>query len=358
METYSAASVPRIEKIPFNQALATCKFLAIVLVVCLHGGPAFFGRGYLAVDFFFIVSGMFLANSVLADGSSTFNWLKNKVLKIYPVYVSAILTLLFLNFLGNIIHGRGVLDFFKKNWNVLYELFFLQRVGFTTYIINIADWYISAMLFTGIFLHFVFSKYHETIIPLLFIAIIISLAYLVNRSGHIDQHSTIVLGTFDVSTFRAFAGMSTGIILHSIIQKSKNIEKKATANCIEVVALLMLISFMFMPHGRQHRSDILIYPIFCVIIFSCFKCKGIISQFLENKIFKFVSKYELALYLTHIIVITYDNKVFGKYWNFQLRFVACCMFAVIFHHLVYGCLNIIQTQIGLRSRRASVRGAS
>jgi peptidoglycan/LPS O-acetylase OafA/YrhL len=341
----SAASLRRKTKLPFNQPLESCKYLAILLIVCLHTG---FPRGYQAVEFFFIVSGFFLVNSVFTTEENVFSWLIHKIKKIYPLYIGSLFLSLSLRFISTvIIHKLSVFDFIQQNSDVFYEMFFLQRVGFTTYSINTPDWYISAMLFAGFILYFLLSKYHESIFPVLCIAIIIIVAFLINRAGHLDQHSTILFGAFDISGFRAFAGMSIGVLLYESIKNKQLLKNRLLANSIEIITLICIIIGIFAIKGRHHKGDILFYPLFCLVVYSCFNCKGIISKLLENKILVYLSKYELSLYLTHIFTIRCCNKLFqylnfGVYVNYIIRIIVCIIFSIIFHHIIYGGIKIIK----------------
>jgi peptidoglycan/LPS O-acetylase OafA/YrhL len=328
-------------------------------VVALHSGGLFFQHGYLAVDFFFIVSGFFLANTVLTSDINIFSWIKHKAVKIYPLYLGSIIVILCGEFIIGCLNDTGILTFVKQNIDVVYEIFFLQRAGFTMYNINFPDWYISSMLFTGFILFYFFSTYRESLLPMLFIIVITSLSYLINRSGYINQHSAIVFGLVDVGNIRALAGMSAGITLHSCIQNSKNVQSRILANVIEIIALLFIVLIIFLPNQEFQKTDILCYPLFSVVVFSCFKCRGIVSKFLENKILSFLSKYGLSLYLTHGLVIRYGKIIFENHWNITTFLILIFTFSIVFHHVIYEGIWIMKKYVGgIMVCRASARGAS
>lgn len=76
-------------------ALDAIRGVAAILVVCLHEYEAFSGlprpfSGYLAVDLFFLLSGYVIASAYdrrLADGMSFSEFLKLRIIRLYPLYL-------------------------------------------------------------------------------------------------------------------------------------------------------------------------------------------------------------------------------------------------------------------------------
>ncbi|MBR5278787.1 MAG: hypothetical protein IKU23_05945, partial [Clostridia bacterium] len=78
-----------------NGTIDLLKFAFTVMVMLYHTGYCFKG-GYIAVDFFFIVSGFLMAKSMkisvnngVAAGTDTVNFILRKAKGIFPFYISA-----------------------------------------------------------------------------------------------------------------------------------------------------------------------------------------------------------------------------------------------------------------------------
>ena len=137
-----------------NGAVDFMKFVFSVIIVLFHT-YRILPRGYLGVEFFFVVSGYFMSAhyynnkekySIDNLGKSTLLFVKNKISKILPNYYIAWIIAFIVTHVYKKSFGIRVLlyDFFRA----IPELLLLGMTGFWDYThsYNVVVWYISAML--------------------------------------------------------------------------------------------------------------------------------------------------------------------------------------------------------------------
>lgn len=134
------------------------RFICMSIIVIWHThGQIWFSHGYLPVDFFFLVSGVFIyysGNKTKQPALSPYLFTLKKIRKFFPKYIIALffafcVIILFRNYhYGNdLVSGD---DLFK----VLTEFFMLQELGPFPRGINGPAWYISVLVIGGG--HFIF----------------------------------------------------------------------------------------------------------------------------------------------------------------------------------------------------------
>ena len=93
--------------------------LAVILVVLFHLEVPFFGKGFLGVDIFFVISGFLMA--VLYKDGQPVEFLKRRVRRLFPPYVAVLLV--------TIAAGSFILlpnELYQLNEQSVYAAFLLQ----------------------------------------------------------------------------------------------------------------------------------------------------------------------------------------------------------------------------------------
>jgi len=316
-----------------NKALNGWKFIFAILIVCHHSlyvlNDVHFCRCYLAVEFFFIVSGFFIAKSWNEKRKeSPFLWWKRKSLRIYPVFIYSIMLLVLIGLLA----AKNSKVFIVSNKDLIYELLFLNNAGITKYAINIPDWYVSCMLISGFF-YMAFMTMNENLLKFLIIptAIIFGISFLVNNFQTLNVHSKIIFSIIDIGVIRAFVDMGVGIELYYYVSSMHKGNNKIYNSLLEV--LLCLAIYLFLINSNSSRYDILIIPIFSLLIVACFLNRGIIAALLESNVVQFLGKFSLPLYLTHFVVIRYIQYTGTPVTIFEFVF-ASIVFAMVSYYII------------------------
>lgn len=147
-----------------NTKIDLLKFIFSVVIVLYHGRHVtnnglevdIICGGYLAVDFFFLVSGYYFALSAInrqanalqteasGVGTETIAFMKKKICILMPNYLVAWVIALFVK---NAFDSKFPPDALVDKFDSIWEVLFLREFGIgSSYFVNGAAWYISAML--------------------------------------------------------------------------------------------------------------------------------------------------------------------------------------------------------------------
>lgn len=133
-------------------SLNVAKVFFACIVICYHTAllDGVMDHAYLSVEFFFIVSGFFIARKALVEKKSIYNikkYLLNRFYRLYPHYILSLIVMI----LVSIVMGEKIQD----SYNIGAEIFMVQTLGFTKGGINYPDWYISVLFWGSIIFYFV-----------------------------------------------------------------------------------------------------------------------------------------------------------------------------------------------------------
>jgi len=305
------------------------KFLFACLVVCLHSswffGSGPFVHGYLVVEFFFIVSGYFLAKLCIEKGApSPFRWWLRRLKSVFPTLLFSLALLLAFRYYETTLSFK---DFWRENGDVVYELFSMQGFGLTTYALNGPDWFIGSMLTGGFFLVALFSIAPKATVNLLAPAFLfLGNGFITAKYGHMDIINKYVFYSIDVGTIRAIADMSAGIIVYQMAQGMPSIQSKKMATVIELVLVGLLYAILI---NQEHGpDDFLCIPVFAALLLCCFKSRGYVCSLLETRPMRFLNRTSISIYLCHVVVNLNGHLIFGSYWNINTYIVSGILFGI------------------------------
>ena len=266
------------------------------------------GGGYLATDFFFILSGFFLSAKCENKHDYTVNaaWqiTKRKIYTLYPAYgISLILYFLLYIKLGNFNSIISVTDWFTDE---LYSVLLLSEVG----IPNIGKfagsiWYLSSLIINTYFIAWLLVKNRNTYIQFLApLCCIIFYGYCGKIHGSLSVQE-LWIGPVYGALGRGFADMSIGVIVYEAAQKmNKTIihtNKKIVFTIIEVIAVIMCFRIFGVGFSTQ---DFQIIFMFAYIIAVNYCHATFLSEMLNRTVFIFLGRLSYFIYLIHLIFST------------------------------------------------------
>lgn len=306
-----------MSKKKINPEVDLIKFFFSIIVVLYHSkyidvvaaGGKIFPYGYLAVEFFFMVSGYLMAKSsvkydVARVGKSTFDFVMKKLKSIYPYFlfsfVSAFAVRQVIFFVKT---DHSIIDFCKDAVLATSEALMLMKSGveFGT-IYNGPTWYIGAMLFAMAILFPILLKHRDWYLNIGSLVIAIfgyALSY--QEKGHLNYLDWS--GWTTMSIIRAIAGVSLGCFVFALVEKvqANGVALKKPGKAllwlaeISVLALFVVI-MQFEGKNSFDYITIILDIIICFIIFS-----GLtgVQDILPQKFCSFLGKCSLLLYLNH-----------------------------------------------------------
>ena len=297
-----------------NGEIELLRFLFAFGIMTSHYQAVFkfdgFSHGAIGVEFFFLVSGLFMArsseraiNSELSLGGQTWNFIKRKICVFYPYFLLAMtLQMFFWRIVGE---HWGIFHTFEQIIKAIPQLLLTEISGANvgTGVAISGRWYLSAMVLAMAVLYPVLVSRYDLSAKVLFPLIgIFSLGYLqVNYEGIMrtsDWNGYVFTGLI-----RAFAEISCGVVCYEIAKAIRAKRSQLTKLAVIVLSISKIFCFFFV---ALYVSDII--RVEAIITFVLIAV-GLILIYSEvgislppNKVSDFAGKLALPLYLIHVPV--------------------------------------------------------
>ncbi|MEZ4811180.1 MAG: acyltransferase [Allomuricauda sp.] len=255
-------------------------------------------KGYLFVDFFFLLSGFILAH-VYGDRfqhsinfKSSWNYLWARFSRLYPLHIFCLLTHVVVAFF--LIFGfPNVWDKFSHMYafkGIPVHLFLAQAWGSDYWLTwNVPSWSISAewaiYMASPLLFLFLFQRKGSG----QWIMALISFAILGGIVHFNVKHSLDV--TFDWGIFRCFAEFTLGILVYNLYRKS--FFKKWLAK--DLFFLAMALMTLFGLHIKI--NDVFIIPCFALIILTAAHNRGKVQQMMKWPPAQFLGEISYSIYM-------------------------------------------------------------
>lgn len=310
-------------------------------------------EGRLAVELFFILSGLFFALKFNSQ-TSLIDFLKNKIIRLFPVLL----------FCFGI---YWVLSLFKITNFTFYEnILSIFGLSGTPLVIKYANlhhfWYCSAMLWVLFFYAYLiknFKKENATLIIALLSFFSYGIILHINKGGF---YAPIKMynGFINVGLLRAAASIGLGYLIGEWYKNNQSSIKKITLNlkaklfisCIEFICLYFIINNLLL-HNPRFTNKFVFIIAFAVIIILFLLRQGIFSKILENNLWTVFSKYTYSIYMIHIVIIDFLKGSVWKsskeliflhpYLNIFFSFLAIFIAGVMIYHLIEKpCYNYLK----------------
>ena len=296
-----------------NYEIEFLRFVFASMIVLKHSknlfpdGGKLFLKGSFSVEFFFIVSGYFMMNSICRKnangpaarlGDETFHYLWKKISSIYvELIVAYILGIIFIICTATAPYKTVIKEIVLS----IPSDVFLLSTGIGGHSINGPLWYLSSMLLSMLVLYPLIRKWPDNSV---YIAIplisIISLGYLWN-----NYHSLLTPMTWMGFTFkgnlRALAELGIGVILWKTNQVFSSLQFKtwfrffltAIKWCGYIGLLIWMIFF------SSAGVQILCLGVFAVSILLSLSGQCCDQRLFNGKICVFLGKLSMPMYLSH-----------------------------------------------------------
>lgn len=254
-----------------------------------------------AVDFFFIISGFFLVYTFKHD-LSVIDFLKKKVIRLWPVAVFAICAWTIIYLLGFITAEKyGTI-------NNIFGLFMINNIGITTDIgINIQSWYVSSLMLVLIFYFYIMKYLERPIVNIIISAItLFCYSFIVHaQNGSLTGEVTTYYNVFNIGIMRAFAGCGLGYLIASsgICNNYKTkygIKVRIAFGLVELVLIVFLVYNMCL-NKMKYTNDMIFILAFVLLFLIFIKNLGLLSNIFNNHFSEFLGKYTYSIFMTHRI---------------------------------------------------------
>ncbi len=295
-------------------------FTFVIMLFHLVNGSPFYDKypmikyhWYIAVEFFFILSGYLLMQHVQkCKEESTFEYLKGRIWRLYPEYLLAFLVM------ASIRSYQSGLNIFKiiiPNW---LEAVMLQSIGTNIFpYVNNPAWYVSALIISSCLIYYMLIKHRELYLNFIGPGLIILIfSYLFRKYERLElfYHTEGVFG--NTGLLRAIMGITIGVYAFLAAKASRPWLKRIPTVFRSIMQVLMFGGVLGFSLIREEGSyDFFFIPVFAIglILASDDPFLGKIS---DTFFIRWLSKLSYCMYLSHFAAIFVLNFFWdtGEVW--------------------------------------------
>lgn len=301
-------------------------------------------NGMIAVDLFFIISGFFFMYKSDFQ-KSIWEFLKKKLVRLYPLFVFLLLVSFFIS---------KIFHIYKFNfYQAILNLF---GFGGTSLSLTLGlypeihlFWYVSAMLWVLMLFYYLYQNFAKQYVNLV-VVVLVYFAYSIlihSTWGNWESFYCVI----NAGMLRAIGGIGTGCIIanwyknneHSIREYKINLIGQIFITVIEFMCLFFIINNLML-HSIKFDNKFLFVVVFALTIILLLMNKGWISRILNINIFVKLAKYTYSIYLSHGLVILIlwstlwksHNNLVHQYpvLNFILTLLLIFIVGIVLYYLV------------------------
>lgn len=287
------------------------RFIFSICIVLHHAiiPQASMWGGYLSVEFFYILSGIFLGRSILKKQlvepstekivKESWEYCKRRIVGILPYFAVA-------TFIGFFVWSFTYDWRFdlKMAFNIFNDFLFLQSYGLPVASITGVVWYLSSMFF-GLWLVYPIARryyaiFAQYISPIMAVTI---MGILIYNYGNLSVPATYMFGIVCTGNLRAVGMISLGIFVNEmsmILARRKCCRKEKTIlTGIAILLYVFIIYYMHIWNDKIGSYDEI--AVFAMAVALCISVSGqsIFNMFLDNRVNRFLGKYSVSLFLSH-----------------------------------------------------------
>lgn len=302
-----------------NSLLELWRFVFCMAVLFMHAtnqynqtcktAYPFFHAGYLGVEFFFLVAGYFIGSyyekkqlsySFKNRLHSILSYAKTRILRLYPLYVTALLLMLFVRtlFIGKSLHY--LLTTIK---NCFAEFFLLQWTPLGNEVLINAGWFVPAVFFGGLFFVILLCATGKLggylLSPIISFFIYRYYFYLIGKIDVIPGYHGVL---------RGIAGIGSGVFLYFIAKElcklihRLHLTKYYNRFAVMISSIVFLSIFIYTNYGRRSKWDFLIIALYGLGILLLMTSNIKLPQKLET-VFTFLGKTTYPIYILQMPII-------------------------------------------------------
>ena len=329
-----------------NGRIEILRFVFAFIVLLHHSryllgdDNCYFLGGSLGVEFFFIVSGYLMMNTVDRIVSSknyntipvdknlaneTASFIKKKVQAILPQFpIAWFIGLLFVIILNHM----TIVDAFEEFKQDFWELSLLKMTGIYYGGLDGVMWYISSMLICMTILYPLLRRFPHMMRKIWcpFFALMF-LGMMCILDGH-PRNPTKVYSIIYKGNIRAFAEICIGIWSFDIVRKIKSVNWSKLAGFIfEILQLAGYgMAIIYMYSDKPGKDDYFFLMVLSISIILSFAQVGILSDAFNNRFSMILGRFSAAMYFSHLYYAQNLNLILEDSLSKQektLIYIAC-----------------------------------
>lgn len=301
-----------------NGAVEFVRFLFSIIICILHyrdeavfgDRPVAFYGGYLAVDFFFVLSGFLMMqhfseakiegqNEDIENKWKQYRcYVAGRIKALYPVYIIGLA-------------GVVMLRFLAQKWTLkmvfvdgFYEFFMLQETGIGQLYLDDHLWFVSALFLAQCILAYFLIFHRQFFLNFLAPILAVSIpAVMYRRFNSWATHCAW-------GTLRAIGMLSLGClvcVLYLYVKGKRSALPKGAMSLAECAVLAVILYIMW--GTRNDYRDFVVIPFWAILVLLLFLKRGYLSKVLDNRVSCYLGRISYAIYVCqHISIIIFAVK--------------------------------------------------
>lgn len=301
---------------------------------------------YIAVEFFFVLSGYLLMLHVdKHPEESVGTYIKGRVTRLYPEYIIVFFMMVILRSIRN---GLNPLKYIIPNW---LEALMLQSIGTDKFpYLNNPAWYVSALLI-GSYIVYYFLRNHRKAFTQIIgpLGIIVIFSYFYRKYGCL-QGFIVTEGIWcNQAVLRALLGLTIGVFVYLAAQWCRD---KYSERFSVLFVLIETVIFIGVPavalFSSDYSYDFAYLFLFAVGIF-CSSQDKILGKLSGTRVVTWLAEITYPMYMVHFFVILLINKYWDTtvwhWWHIPVYIVETVIVAAVLHFIAKKLVNAVSSII-------------
>ena len=303
-----------------NGNVEILRFLFCLLIVFHHFEKPVFGgelftAAYLGVEFFFILTGVFLGKKLKADkeknraesfGAAAKEGAEHvwkRICGIFPYYfLAAVIGLAARLFVGINNPTPSELVTFLGDFG------FVQLLGISCLSTTGVMWYLCALFFALLLIYPFVRKYYDGFVysfALLFPPFIIGT--MTKNTGNLGAIKESLFGVFNIGILRAVAMISIGLVVNELTDRIKALPVNRLTRAVFTACELILypVIFAYLIFVGRCGSDYWIVVLMALVLIITLSERSIFFGKFDNRFAMFLGKSSMIVFMCHFFWVQY-----------------------------------------------------
>ncbi len=324
------------EKITAASSIELWRFIFTIGVAIMHFG--YYNGFYIAVDFFFMLSGFLLYKSVDTKeaGWTVPQIIRKKIVRLYPEYFAALVVSVL---------WRLALHAFALPMDVLrtaMDLCMLQIFPPDAVTINGITWYISAMVWCFPLLLLGLKRFPKLYVSLIAPVMSVLIYGFFARNWHHVDFGLVWIGFANGGLIRGFAAMNLGVLAYVVTKKIAPSQWVRHHGDLLALAELLIMAtvLVYAVLNRQTIWDFVMVGLLFIGIVIAFCEKGFLYRLCRNPVTAYLGKISYSIYLNQLFVIMLTGRLKISFVPLQLAVLVLLLTGMgAFSHWAVGAIQ-------------------
>lgn len=272
-----------------------------------------------AVEFFFIIAGVFIYKSFLNCPTSPWQYAVKRFKRLFPAYIVGI-TLAYAVFVVDTLRDSAPINWLDLLMTYLPDGLMVQETGaFFFPPVHAASWFVGVLFVGSLFIYAVLAFNRKLALHILFPIANLGIYSLVfsNNLHLVDLFATEspIKGAIFLPLARGVAAMCLGVLLASFNDTCLPAGKHVLLDALSIICVILLTIYGFFIQPFYEPQMLIL---FCILAISLLNPQSLFNKLFKGKIWKFLGGITYEMLLLHIpcrFLINYTYSFFPYYRN-------------------------------------------